>query len=122
MRTLGLLLLASTLTAPVAGRAEGSIQLDLGAGIAKPFGQIVSGSNAADAVAWEIPLQADVQFRFLNVVHSVRRLWIMPFIRFLEGRRLIRPSWWLTSVHAGYELVSGGQGLTTTSFNVHIGG
>src|SRR5215813_1819082 len=59
-----------------------------------------------------------VQFRFLNVVHSVRRLWIMPFIRFLEARGLVRPSWWLTSVHAGYELVSGGKGLTTTGFNV----
>lgn len=64
-----------------------------------------------------------LQFRFLDVVHSVHRLWIMPFIRFLEGQRLIRPSWWLTSVHAGYELVSGGKGLTTTGFSVgHLGG
>ena len=64
-----------------------------------------------------------LQFRFLRVVHSVHRLWIMPFIRFLEGQRLIRPSWWLTSVHAGYELVSGGKGLTTTGFSVgHLGG
>src|SRR5215472_11881117 len=59
-----------------------------------------------------------VQFRFPTVVHGVRRLWIMPFIRFLEKRGLVRPSWWLTSVHAGYELVSGGKGLTTTGFNV----
>jgi hypothetical protein len=63
-----------------------------------------------------------VQFRFLSVVHGVRRLWIMPFLRFLEGQGLVRPSWWLTSVHAGYELVSGGNGLTTTWFNVHTGG
>jgi Glycosyl hydrolase family 12 len=60
------------------------------------------------------------QFRFLHVVHSVRRLRIMPFIRFLEQRRLVYPSWWVTSVHAGYELVSGGKGLTTTWFDVHI--
>jgi hypothetical protein len=59
-----------------------------------------------------------VQFRFINTVHSVRRLWIMPFIRFLEKRRLVLSSWWLTSVHAGYELVSGGKGLTTTQFSV----
>src|SRR5262245_17987999 len=59
-----------------------------------------------------------VQFRFPTVVHNVRRLWIMPFIRFLEKQGLVRPSWWLTSVHAGYELVSGGKGLTTTGFNV----
>lgn len=61
-----------------------------------------------------------IQFRFISPVHSVRRLWIMPFIQFLEGQGLVRPSWWLTSVHAGYELVSGGKGLTTTWFNVHI--
>jgi hypothetical protein len=40
--------------------------------------------------------------------------------RFLEQRGLVLPSWWLTSVHAGYELVSGGKGLTTTWFKVHI--
>jgi hypothetical protein len=66
MRKLGLLLLASSLSAPLAARADGSIQLDLGAGIAKPFGQIASGSNVSDSVAWEFPLQADVQFRFLK--------------------------------------------------------
>jgi hypothetical protein len=59
------------------------------------------------------------QFRFLQVMHGVRRLWLVPFIRFLEQQHLMRPSWWLTSVHAGYELVSGGKGLTTTWFNVH---
>ena len=63
-----------------------------------------------------------VQFRFLSPVHGVQRLWLMPFIRFLENQGLVRPSWWLTSVHAGYELVSGGKGLTTTWFNVDIGG
>jgi hypothetical protein len=60
------------------------------------------------------------QFRFPHAVYGVRQLWLMPFIRFLEHRGLVFPSWWLTSVHAGYELVSGGKGLTTTWFNVHI--
>ena len=59
-----------------------------------------------------------VQFRFLRVLHSVHRLWIMPFIQFLEKRGLVRPTWYLTSVHAGYEMVSGGKGLTTTSFGL----
>ena len=36
------------------------------------------------------------------------------------GGTQVGASWWLTSVHAGYELVSGGKGLTTTWFNVHI--
>ena len=59
-----------------------------------------------------------VQFRFLRPVHSVHRLWIVPFIQFLEKRGLVRPTWYMTSVHAGYELVSGGKGLTTTSFSL----
>jgi len=71
--------------------------------------------NATDraGVCWNY-----LQFRFLQPVHSVNRLWIMPFIQFLERQGLVRPSWWLTSVHAGYELVSGGKGLTTTQFSV----
>jgi Glycosyl hydrolase family 12 len=58
-----------------------------------------------------------VQFRFLSTTHSVRQLRLMPFIRFAIGQRLIGPSWWLTSIHAGYELWSGGRGLATTWFN-----
>jgi Glycosyl hydrolase family 12 len=60
------------------------------------------------------------QFRFTRVVHSVWRLRLKPFIHFLERRHLVSRSWWLTSVHAGYELVEGGKGLTTTWFNAHI--
>jgi hypothetical protein len=65
MRKLGLLLLTCVLAAPSA-RADGSIQIGLGAGIAKPYGQIEGGSNLGDAIAWGFPLQADVQFRFLK--------------------------------------------------------
>ena len=60
-----------------------------------------------------------IQFRFTQTTAGVRSLWLMPFVRFLEARGLILPSWWLTSVHAGYELVSGGKGLETTWFNFH---
>ena len=58
-----------------------------------------------------------IQFRFLRTTHGVRGLRLLPFIQFAEHRGLIRPSWWLTSVHAGYELWSGGGGLATTWFN-----
>jgi Glycosyl hydrolase family 12 len=63
-----------------------------------------------------------VQFRFINPVHGVQRLWIMPFVRYMEQQGLARPSWWLTSIHAGYELVSGGKGLTTTWFSADVPG
>lgn len=58
-----------------------------------------------------------IQFRFPHTVHGVRGLRLMPFIRFAIRQGLISPSWWLTSVHAGYELWSGGRGLATTWFN-----
>lgn len=58
-----------------------------------------------------------LQFRFTRVVHGVRQLWLVPFLRFCEARGLVSSSWWLTSVHAGYEIVSGGRGLTTTWFS-----
>jgi len=58
-----------------------------------------------------------IQFRFLHTTHAVRRLRLLPFIQFAIGVGLISPSWWLTSVHAGYELWSGGRGLSTTWFN-----
>lgn len=57
-----------------------------------------------------------VQFRFLRTVHRVRLLRLLPFLQFIIRRGLARPSWWLTSVHAGYEIWSGGKGLATTWF------
>ena len=58
-----------------------------------------------------------IQFRYLNTKHSVRRLRLQPFIQFAIRDGLISPAWWLTSVHAGYEIWSGGRGLATTWFN-----
>jgi Glycosyl hydrolase family 12 len=60
-----------------------------------------------------------VQFRFLHTTHAVRDLRLRPFIQFAIRQGLISPSWWLTSVHAGYELWGGGRGLATTWFNAH---
>ena len=58
-----------------------------------------------------------IQFRYPRVVHSVRGLRLWPFIRYAIRAHLIRWGWWLTSVHAGFELVSGGRGLATTWFS-----
>jgi hypothetical protein len=44
----------------------------------------------------------------------------MPFIQFAIHVGMIKTSWWLTSVHAGYELWSGGRGLATTWFNARV--
>jgi len=57
-----------------------------------------------------------IQFRYPSTVHSVRDLRLWPFITYAIHHHLIRWGWWLTSVHAGYELWSGGKGLATTWF------
>ncbi len=76
MRRLGLLLLSSILAAPPSARADGSVQIDLGAGVGLPFGQVEGGSNLGDLVAYAFPLQADVQFRFL------RQFAAGPYVRY----------------------------------------
>jgi hypothetical protein len=67
-----------------------------------------------DGISWNY-----IQFRATSTVHSVSGLRLWPFIHYATYHHLIRWGWWLTSVHAGYELWSGGRGLSTTSFNVH---
>ena len=66
MRRLLPLLLGTILAAPLPARAQASIQLDLRAGIAKPFGEITSGAKLGDEISWAFPLQGDLQFRFLR--------------------------------------------------------
>jgi len=75
-------------------------------------GHTVCGAGRCVLQSWNY-----IQFRFPRTTHSVRQLRLLPFIQFAIGQGLISPSWWLTSIHAGYELWSGGRGLATTWFN-----
>lgn len=61
-----------------------------------------------------------LQFRTTTTVRGVKDLWLRPFLKFLEARRLVRPRWFLTSIHAGFELVSGGKGLQVSWMNAHV--
>lgn len=61
-----------------------------------------------------------VQFRATRTVHGVKQMWMRPFVRYAEARGLLKAAWWLTSVHAGYEMWSGGRGISTTWFNTHV--
>lgn len=63
---------------------------------------------------------AYLQFRLVRPAASVRDLDVRPFILKAERAGLIRPSWWLVSVEAGFEIWRGGVGLRTTGFAVHI--
>ncbi len=64
-RLLPLVALSALVAAPIAARADGSIQLSARAGVAKPFGDIGNGQKLGDLVDWAFPLQADLQFRIV---------------------------------------------------------
>lgn len=49
---------------------------------------------------------------------SVSNLPLQDFVRDATLRRVISPLWYMTSVQAGFEPWTGGQGLTTNSFSV----
>jgi hypothetical protein len=57
-----------------------------------------------------------IQFRRVRATNHVHRLGLVPFIRLSQRYGWIRPSWWLTSVEAGFEIWRGGAGLATTRF------
>jgi hypothetical protein len=57
------LIVLSALVAPLAARADGSIQINASAAVAKPFGDIGNGAKLGDTVDWAFPLSASVAFR-----------------------------------------------------------
>jgi hypothetical protein len=61
-----------------------------------------------------------LRFWRLRKVTSVRNLDLMPFLSYAHRHRHIRASSYLTSVEAGYELWSGGVGMSTQLFGVNL--
>jgi glycosyl hydrolase family 12 len=61
-----------------------------------------------------------IQFRMIHRTWRVDHLRLRPFIRRCLRLGLIRRSWWMENVEAGFELWNGGQGLATTRFGVSM--
>ena len=61
-----------------------------------------------------------IQFRRVVPTSRVNGLRLQLFIRRCERLGLIRPSWWMENVEAGFEVWSGGRGLATTRFGVTV--
>jgi Glycosyl hydrolase family 12 len=61
-----------------------------------------------------------IQFRRVHATKKVTNLNVRAFIAAAERKGLIRNSWWLTSVEAGFEIWRGGVGLSTKSFAVRV--
>lgn len=61
-----------------------------------------------------------VQVRAVHPTTRVSGLDLLPIIRRVEGMGLIRPDWWMLNVESGFEIWTGGTGLTTRSFAAQI--
>jgi hypothetical protein len=58
-------------------------------------------------------------FRAVPGRTHVRHLALLPFFRKLRRLHLIRSSDWLDSVHAGFEIWTGGRGMKLQWFRLH---
>jgi cellulose 1,4-beta-cellobiosidase len=61
-----------------------------------------------------------IQFRLVHPRRRVDDLRLKPFITKSIRLGLIRRSWWLENVTAGFEIWRGGKGLATTRFSVSL--
>jgi hypothetical protein len=62
-----------------------------------------------------------ISFRAVHRTWRVNNLDLRAFIRWsVHHRHLIRPTWWVEDVGAGFELWRGGVGLSTTKFRVAL--
>jgi Glycosyl hydrolase family 12 len=61
-----------------------------------------------------------IQFRFTHRVRHVDNLNLRPFLRRIIRKGLVKRSWWLENIEAGFEIWNGGQGLQTTKFRVQM--
>lgn len=59
-----------------------------------------------------------VQFRRKTPATSVKNLALGPFLHYLERRGWVTPNWYLLNIEAGFEIWSGGTGLTLNRFSV----
>ena len=68
-------------------------------------------TNPASGDHWPL-----IIFWMVHPRRYVSHLALMPFFRRVEALGLLRRSYWLTAVEAGFEVWRGGSGLRTTSF------
>jgi hypothetical protein len=66
MRRLLTCIALSALVLPLASRADGSIQLSVSAGVAKPYGDVGEGLKLSDSIDWAFPLEGRLAFRVVK--------------------------------------------------------
>lgn len=73
-----------------------------------------SWMTAWHGVSWRL-----IIFAHTTPITKVKGLWLNPFVRMAQSHGWIKPSWYWTSINAGFELWKGGQGLCVSYFNVN---
>lgn len=61
-----------------------------------------------------------IQFRAVHHTSRIDRLRLAPFISRSIKSKLIKRSWWLENIGAGFEIWKGGHGLATSRFTVRM--
>lgn len=61
-----------------------------------------------------------IMFRSVQPRRSVTNLNLLAFVHISEKRGLVKPSWWLENLNAGFEIWRGGVGLTTANFSAVV--
>ncbi|HLY40513.1 MAG TPA: cellulose binding domain-containing protein [Terracidiphilus sp.] len=91
-------------------------------GVIQPFGQpigtaTVSGANyevwTGNQSSWKV-----ISYVASTPVTGVSNLNLLPFFQDAVSRGSLEPSWWLIDVEFGFEIWTGGQGLSMSNYSV----
>lgn len=91
-------------------------------GVVQPFGS-QTGSATIDGANYEVWTGSQSSWKIVSYVAStpvtsVSNMNLVPFFQDAISRGSLEPSWWLIDVEFGFEVWTGGQGLTASNFSV----
>ena len=91
-------------------------------GSPQPFGSEVT-TTTIDGAVWQVWTGRQSSWNIVSYVRetpvtSVSNLNLLPFFSDAVARGSLEPSWWLIDVEYGFEIWTGGQGLSVSNFSV----
>jgi hypothetical protein len=94
-------------------------------GVIRPFGSRVTMATI-DGTQSEVWTGNQTSWKIVSYVASkpvtqMTNLNLMPFFRDALDRRSLEPAWWLIDVEFGFEIWTGGKGLSLSDFTVSAG-
>ena len=91
-------------------------------GSIQPFGS-QTATETIDGASWEVWTGRQSSWNIVSYVRatpttSVSNLNLLPFFSDAVSRGSLEPTWWLIDVEYGFEIWTGGQGLSASNFSV----